>query len=495
MKPHRSNPSLSATAASGVAWLTISTIVIKIVAFGAQIVLAWLLLPDDFGLIALATTAAAFTDFLGQLGMGPVLIQRGPRIMRWSAIAVWMSVATGLLGGAALVAAAPLAANLYDEPRLVGLILVMALAIPLRSLQVVPNAILASQLRFNLNSGLTVGFTVASTLMTVALAWAGFGAYSFVIPRPIIAGAQLITVWLLARPRFDRRPRFAKWKYLLGDSLIVTLTSFVAQIIMQGDYVVLGIFATTAVVGQYYFAFALSMQTIAIFSNNLNNVLFATLSRLRDQPQRQTEAFLRGAQVLAYIVIPICLLQAALAEPVVTLVFDAKWRPAIPILQVLSVGMALRAAGWSSGALMQAQGRFKTRLILTASNSVGFVLLVLAGTWWRPGLGTAVGAAAFFTLVGPLNFTVAIRQNRGSLRLLGEQFAVPLGLGLTAAGLGWLAARPVYGVVPPPMADALVIAVQTAVTLAIYGLLVRYLRTAIWRQIQSLVVGLVHRAR
>ena len=100
-------------------------------------------------------------------------------------------------------------------------------------------------------------------------------------------------------------------------------------------------------VGAYFFAFRLAIQPVQLLAGNLSNVLFPILAQLRGDPARQGEAALKASRVLSYVVMPYCFLQAAVAKPLLTLVFADKWLAAIPLMQILSIGLAFDAVSWS----------------------------------------------------------------------------------------------------------------------------------------------------
>src|SRR4051812_30808575 len=366
-------PSLAGHAARGVGWLLLQTGGAKVVALGAQVVLAWLLRREDFGLLSKTFTVAALPGLLYQVGLREVLLGRTTsvrRVDRWAGPATWMAAGLGGLSAALMLAVAPLAARvLYplrvagdatvgDRRQLVLMVAVLAWAAPILSLGNVPVAQLQARLRFRAVAGVNFLQFATISVLSVVFALAGFGAYSFVLPWPLAAMARLVVLWGLSPPPLPLRPMFNRWRHLAGDTAHVLAARALSLVTELGDYVVLGRFHPDAVVGVYYFAFNLSLQTAMLLALNLDGVLMPVLSKLRDDPVRQRAAFLSAAQAIALVGIPICLLQAVVADPVVRLIFDLKWYAAIPVLQVLSIGMAFRVVTHPAQSLMRAQGRF-----------------------------------------------------------------------------------------------------------------------------------------
>ncbi len=372
-------PSLGDKTARGLVWLMLQTIILKLISSGGQIVLAWLLMPADFGLVTMAYTVTAFIGVFQQTGLKDILIHRHGSYRRWANSAFWMSLYTGIIAGVLEMGTAPMAAGIYHTHRIVGLIAVLALTAPLTQLSVVPMAKLSIDLRFRTSAQIGIWTSVGSIVLSILFAFMHFGAYSFVLPRPIIAAAQAIYLWRATMPPIRWTPQWRRWKFLIRDSTANLAWFLCLTIIGQGDFVTLGRTTSEQVLGIYAFAFNLSLQAQILFTLNLWGVLAPALSKLQDDIVRQTGAFLRAARILALVSIPFTLLQAGLSDAGIHAVFKPKWYPAIPVLQALSMGMAFAVVGAPGGSLLQAQGRFVTLMKTTAWLAGVFVVLVISG--------------------------------------------------------------------------------------------------------------------
>ncbi|WP_428390044.1 oligosaccharide flippase family protein [Mucisphaera sp.] len=420
------------------AWLTLNTLAVKVVTVLGQIALAWLLMPEDFGLIGLAYTVTAFTGIVRGNTITNVLIARSARFDLWSNPGFWMSVASGLLAACTIVLLSPVAAWAYDSNRLHGLLYVLAGAALFEALLSVPVARLRASLRFKLIAVCQTSIDTFKMVLTVALAALGFGTYSFVIPA--LAGAILLFViyWSLARPKIKWHPEFRRWRWLLSDTLALVGMQFFIVILWQGGYIMLGLFHEAAEVGLYFFAFRLSLQTLMLFSDNLTKVLFASLSTLQDDPARQTKAYLNSVRLIGPLAAGVCILQAVVADPLISLIFDDRWQGAIPILQILSVGMAIRVVAFPTGSFIQSQRRFWTVMWLQGGSAFNYLVFCGLAAWLSGPLGVAVAAMLHFMIVAPVYVCVAIFPNGyGMMDVVKLYFpAVTLGLVSAACGFG-----------------------------------------------------------
>jgi lipopolysaccharide exporter len=487
---------------SGFFWLMAQTVGSKLVNMAGQVVLAWLLVPADWGLVGLAYTVTAFASLIQQAGLREILIHRHEHFNRWANPAFWMSLALGCLGAAVMAAAAPVAAWMYDEPQLVGLVLVLAATAPFSGLDIVPDARLTSEMRFRYLAVVKWVNAVGTMGLSILFATLNFGAYAFVLPVPIVTAVRLVLLWSATRPPIRWSPQLRRWKYLLNDSFMLLLAGFFIMLTWQGDYIVLGILHDAKTVGIYFFAFNLSIQTMQVFTSNLTGVLFPALSRLQDDPQHQTRAFLKATRLLAVIGLPFCLLQAALAGPGIALLFNSWWYPAIRVLQLLSIGMAVRIVASPGGSLIQAQGRFGIYTLTNGLNAALFISLVALGAWMgnhlpaeRVGqfpaplrylVGTDLPAAVlvalavmvYFTVIGPIFMYVAIRPGGGRWRDVWDVYAPPAAASAIAIGVAAILGRLI-----PRFTDArgmetgyqaVRVIVITAWALVLYVPLVRY---------------------
>ena len=451
--------SLADKTTSGFVWLMAQTVGSKMVNMVGQVVLAWMLSPDHFGLIALVYTVTGFASLIQQAGLREILIHRHEHFDRWANPAFWMSLTLGCVGAAVMVALAPVAANVYGEPQIIPLILVLAATAPFTGLDIVPDAKLTSELRFGFLATvkwLTAVGTMALSIIFAKLLPDSHKAFAFVLPVPIITAMRLVMLWSATRPGVKKRLDFRRWKYLISDSALLFMAAFFVMLTWQGDYMMLGVFHDAKTVGIYFFAFNLSIQTMQVFTQNLCGVLFPALSKLQDDPKHQTRAFHHAAELLAIIGVPLSLGQAALAGPAISLLFNSWWEPMIRVLQFLSIGMAVRLVASPAGSLMQAQGRFKTYLLTNAVNAMVFLALVAGGAvlgakyhgrvpWLAKELEAAVfvaiAVAVYFTLIGPIFMYVAIKPGGGTWRDIFRIYVPPLAASAVAIGTAILLGR------------------------------------------------------
>src|SRR6185312_1949939 len=247
--------SVGMAATSGIAWTMAQTALSKAGLFVGQLILAKLLTPEDFGILGLAYTITMFFGLFSDIGISQTLQQRHPRTHLWATQAFWLTLGLSSLTALVMAVYAPIGAALYHNPKIAGLIWVLALNMPIAALITVPQARLQSQLRFNFMASYGVVEMIATQLLTIFLAWRGFGSLSFVLPIPVLSLARVIVYWLAAPISLRSRRQAKGWSLMLKRSSGIFGTSLLGMAISQGDYITLGLLSSTEVVGIYYFAF------------------------------------------------------------------------------------------------------------------------------------------------------------------------------------------------------------------------------------------------
>lgn len=476
-KPHSAETrEVGGRAVRGLAWMVAANVAMKIVSVLGQIVLAWLLLEEDFGLFAMAMAVSGLATLFHTAGVREVLIHRQASFHRWATPALWLSLLMGLVAMVLILSISPFVARIYGEPELESLLAVFSLAIPVRMLDTVPRAFLQSQLRFGTLASVRLISHVAELATAVGLAWAGFGAMSFVLPKPFVDAAQTLVLWVVSRPPLSSGIGVRKWRYLLNHSGLSLIAAALLLVISQGDYLLLGVLFSAEVVGIYFFAYRLSVQSLSLFNSSLAQVLLPTLSRFTREPERQVRGFLNGLRLLALGIVPVCLLQAALADPVVRIMFAERWYPAIPVLQILSVAMAFHAVGGDTGVtLLRAQGRFGLLAGVLFFRALIFLVLMGVGAVMGGIVGAAFGVLAFMATVGALGFTAAVRPGGGDWTSYWRIILPPFAIGIVAVGGAVAVAR--FLVTDSPLVESAVILILAS---GLYALGARVFLREIW---------------
>ena len=399
----RSPQSLSKRTLAGLIWLLMQSVIGRVVTLGSQIVLALALSPSDFGIISIVLALNTLVFTISNLGIEDLLLQRKRHFGAWVAVASRLNFAFNFIAFLASFAVSYLASKYYANAQITPLLFLAAFASLISSFQLVPQTILKRDFNFKLVALINTGEIIALQIFTIILAIVGFGAYSFVLPLPVVALLKLLVLSRLAYFSIGRTVRTRKPMvfYLLRNGMHLLSTRSIINCVSQGDYIILGLFASKSDVGAYYFSYKLAMQPLWLLAGNFSGVLIPTLIAMKDDPIRQKKAAFDTARLLSYIIFPVCFCQAALSAPVLSVLFGQKWESAVPILQIISIGIAFDAVTWVTGAYLNARQLYRATLYLTFIFATIYFPLVFSGAYFFGALGVATAVMIYFILLGP----------------------------------------------------------------------------------------------
>lgn len=430
-------PSIGQTAVRGMVWMAGQTAVSRVVSLFAQVVLGWLLLEEHFGLSRMASSIVVLAAVLTSPGIDEVLVRRHRRQERWLTPAFWMSGAAGLLGAALMLASAPLGAWYYDARQVMGMVAVLAIGAPLNAIAQVPMAKLRGELRFRAVAAINAFEVISLQLMMLLFAWLGFREYSFVLPAPIVAAVRAAVLWWWARPKIRWQPQFGRWRYLVGDGAAVLATRVTLTVVTMADALVLGVLANQAVVGLYFFAWTLCSQPVRLAAGAISAALFPALSRLQGEPARHAAATMRAVRLLTAVAFPLCLLPAALAEPLFHGLLAERWWPAVPIVRVLSLGLAFDAASWLIFPVLYSRGQFNRGLWVMLIIAPVYFGAVIVGALVGGALGVATALLVYYAGAGPVMVHLVLRDAGARPADTVMMYLRPLALSVFSVGCAW----------------------------------------------------------
>jgi O-antigen/teichoic acid export membrane protein len=330
----------------------------QLATFVALLVLARLLEPRDFGLVALAWAVLAFVEQIQETGIGQALIHRRDDIERAAASAVIFSPSLSLMLYAGVFAASPVLAELLRSPDLVEVLRVMALVLVLRGLAVVPGAILERDLDFRSRTVAEIGATLAQVGVSIGLAVSGAGVWSLVLGHLSGGAVQTALYWLLVPWRPS--PRAADIRILrelmrygryIGAFNVLTVVSNTVDDLVVGR--VLG----TAPLGVYSVVYRVASSPATVLGHIVGRPMFSVYSMLQGDLGAFRYAYVRNLQRVALIAVPASVGLAVAAEPVVRALLGEQWLTGVTALHILAVYGLFKIFGGLTSEAMKGLGR------------------------------------------------------------------------------------------------------------------------------------------
>lgn len=334
-------PSLGRKVGSAAKWSLINTVVMRLGNFATGIVLARFFLgPEAWGVYGIAQTVLLVLLSANELGVSLAIVRWEGDPRRFAPTVLTLSAASSCLLYAVLFAVAPAVAGVLGSPEASGVLRVMCLCVVLDGLSQVPAGFLTREFAQGRRMAVDGLNFVLSTAVTLLLAVEGFGAMSFAWGSVVGNVAALIGCCLAApgtlKFGWDREQARA----LLKFGLPLAGASMLALGVVNVDTMVVGSALDPLALGFYVLAFNISGWPVRIISEAARRVSFAGFSRLADSPQALAAGFARALGVVMAGTVPICVLLAALAAPVVELIYGERWLPAaraLPWLMALGL--------------------------------------------------------------------------------------------------------------------------------------------------------------
>lgn len=357
---------------------------------GSTIILARLLVPADFGLIAMVTVVTGFLALFKDLGLSMATIQRQEINHDQVSTLFWINVAISVLMVAIVISLAPSLALFYDEPRLRWITVVLAGTFLFGGLTVQHQALLRRQMRFKVLAVIEIISLSAGIAIAIAAAYLGTGYWALVAMPVTNVIVNTALVWTLCswRPGWPRRGVGSRSMLAFGGHL--TGFNILKYCSSEADNLLIGWRWGADALGLYSKAYGLLMLPLRQINIPLRSVAATTLSRLQDDPERFKQYYCRAVNLVVHSTLPLVVFLMVLSEEVITLVLGDNWLGMIPIFQILAISGIFQplfnTVGWVYIAFGRTQRMIKWGLITTPIRIVSYII----GLPWGPvGVATA----------------------------------------------------------------------------------------------------------
>jgi polysaccharide transporter, PST family len=315
----------------------------------STIALARILLPEDFGLVAMISAVTGVASIFVDLGTRDAVAQRDSITEGEVSALFWITLGAGLSLTAVTVLGAPLIARFYGEPRLGLIAMALSATFVLPALYVQQHALMRRALMFRTLAFIDVGANLLATALAITLAYHGYGYWALVWKPILTASFTAVAVWITCG-WWPKRPTFTPGvKELLKFGLNITGFIITDGIARSADRVALGYTVGPRELGYYQNALVVYDNALQICSP-LHNVATATLTKLRGDRAALRHAWSTALSSLVYFAAPAAATLAVVGQDLVVLLLGSKWAAAGAILSVLALrgpaNVVERTLGW-----------------------------------------------------------------------------------------------------------------------------------------------------
>ena len=386
--------SSKATIISSLIWKFLERIGIQGTQFIVSIVLARLLAPENFGLIAIVTIIISIANVFIQSGLGTALIQKkdADDLDFSSVFYASLSLATIIYTG--IFFTTPLIAQFYNNDELIPIIRVLTLTLFIGVFSSIQYAYVARNMMFKKLFFRSMGSIIPSSIVGISLAFAGFGVWALVAQQLFSASLSVIILWFTVpwRPRLSFS--FQRLGKLFSFGWKLLLSSILDTIYSQIQGIVIGkMFSPTSLA-----FYDRGSHFPYIIVNNINNsiqaVMLPSLAAYQDDRPQVKKMMRRAIVTSSFLIIPMMAGLAAIAEPLVLVLLGEKWLPCVPFVRIFCFFYAFYPIHTSNLSAINALGRSDIFLKLEIIKKIyGLAILIGFIFYFRSPIGIAYGAA------------------------------------------------------------------------------------------------------
>lgn len=401
--------SLRKQATEGFFWVTVARVLSRALSFLSTLILARILVPDQFGLVWVADLAVNAFLLLQELGLGAALIYRKDRVEEAANTAFFTMIGFSLVLYLVALITAPATAALFSRdpntiPQIIPILRTLSLTLVISAIGRVPQALLAKELDFRRKTMPRLMGGFAGAAVSIGLALTGFGVASIVLGRLCNSIVSAASVWFFVRWRptlsFDfglAREMVDYAKHILGSQVMVFFITNIDDAFVSRY---LGAWA----LGVYGLAYKISNTPATEISRLIGEVMFPTFTKVGEDRERMKSMYLRTTRYVAMLSIPISLCIIVFAEYFVYSAYGKRWAGAILPMQLLGVYGMLRSVAVNMGSVFKAAGKPKWLLyIATWRLATMGILLYPATIRWG-----VVGVSALSALVSVVDFGISV---------------------------------------------------------------------------------------
>ncbi len=376
----------------------------------ATIVLARLLVPEDYGLIGMVAILINFVGMFQYLGLSTATVKWSELNHQQVSTLFWVNMFLSAAIMLVTIGSGPLLAWFYKEPRLIGITTGYGITILFAGLAIQHEAILTRQMRFTAIAVVEVVAILAGFVSAVVAAWRGAGYWALVLNQLVMTVVTVIGVWSVCRWRPGMPARGIGIKSMLSYGGNLTGFNVMTFFSRNLDNALIGKFWGPYQLGVYSRAYQMLLMPMQQINAPLAAVAIPTLSRLADKPERYRAAYLKILEKIVMITMPLGALMIATSDWMVLLLLGPQWRETGRIFQLLGIAAMIQPVTKTAWWLFSTQGRTRELFHWGLLGGAIAIASIIAGLPWGATGVAASYAIADLCIATPLLFWYVGRE-------------------------------------------------------------------------------------
>lgn len=372
--------SLKATTISSIIWSATDRLGSQGIQFVISIILARILLPEQFGLIAMLAIFFAVAQSIMDSGFGSALIQKKDASYLDECSIFYFNIILGFVSACAIYFIAPLIAEFYDQPILEPLTKFLSLSLIINSFSLVQFTLLSKRLDFKGNAKISLITTLISGCIGISLALKGWEVWALAVQQVVSNICRTVLLWIISSWRPAMIFSFNSLQQMFGYGSKMLLAGLLDTMFTNLYLIVIGKIFAPASLGFYTRAQSLRDMVSMNFTQIVSRVMFPVFSSIQDEPEKMKRGVKKSIIISTYLIFPAMLGLASVAEPLVVILFTEKWLPSVPYLKLLCLaGMLLPLQAFNLS-VIKSIGRSDIYLLLEVLKKI-LIVFTIAITW------------------------------------------------------------------------------------------------------------------
>lgn len=342
---------------SGLLWSSVERFSNQGVQFLFSIVLARLLAPEDYGIVAMVVIFFAIAQTFVDSGFSSAIVRKKDRTESDLSTCFYFNIFVGLGFYILLFLCSPFIADFYNQPILSPIVKISGLTVLINSLCIVQQAQFTIRIDFKTQAKVTLTSTVISGIIGILLAYLGYGVWALVWQGVTGSFVRMILFWIFSKWR--PRESFSKdsFHYLFGYGSKLLASGLLDTTYNNIYPIVIGKFYSPAQLGNFSRAQGWASLPSSNITGILQRVTFPVLTEMQDDDERLATNYRKLLRLSAFVVFPLMMLLAAVASPLVRVVITSKWDACVPYLQIICFAMMWYPIHAINLNLLQVKGR------------------------------------------------------------------------------------------------------------------------------------------
>lgn len=367
---------------AGLLWAAASQGGKQLSQFVIAVILARLLSPRDFGLMAMAMVFIDIFTIIGELGISSALIQKQDVTDIHYSSAFWLNIGTGALLTMCFSISAPFIAAFYGRPELRFILTLLSCNFLLSSLSLMQQTILMKELEFRKLAIRDIISVILSGLVGIYMAMSGLGVLSLVGQTLSFALINAVLLWLVSR----WRPKLVFSKAHMREIFVFSANltgSYMANVISRNiDKLLIGKFLGDQALGIYSLAYKLMLYPLQNVSWVIGRVMFPAFSKIQDDMDKIRHVYMQVIRIVSLITFPMMAGLLVIAPEFVHLLFGSKWESAVVIIRIFCICGMFQSISATGGTVILSQNRADLQFKLQISGSVTMLFVIIIGMQW-----------------------------------------------------------------------------------------------------------------